>query len=140
MVFDVHVAMKWILFLALFPISFFWLRRAWRIAINKDFSEVALKRGEPPPNAEKYAPFEAVINLICGSIAVAVILGVLTAELDEETWMAIAGSTIWCKLFLSFALGRNAHLNNDLKKSREEKAAKAAAKAAAEAQAKAINE
>lgn len=136
MVFDVHVAMTWILFLALFPISFFWLRRAWRIAINKDFSEVALKRGEPPPNAEKYAPFEAAINLICGSIAVAVIIGVLTGEMDYDTWMAVAGSTIWCKFFLSFALGRNAHLNAEIRKKQEEKAAKAAA----EAQAKAAGE
>ena len=123
--------LAWILFLALFPISFFWLRRAWRIAINKDFSEVALKRGEPPPNAEKYAPFEAAINLICGSIAVAVIIGVLSGEMDYDTWMAVAGSTIWCKFFLSFALGRNAHMNYALQKSREEKAAQAAAEAKA---------
>lgn len=133
MVFDVHVAMTWILFLALFPISFYWLRRAWRIAINKDFSEVALKRGEPPPNAEKYAPFEAAINLICGSIALAVILGVLTGEMAYDTWMAVAGSTIWCKFFLSFALSRNAHMNADLKRRQAEKAA---ARAAAEAQAR----
>lgn len=56
MVFDVSVAISWILFLALFPITFFWLRRAWRIAINKDFSEVAVKRGQPPANPARYAP------------------------------------------------------------------------------------
>lgn len=132
MVFDVNVAMTWILFLALFPITFFWLRRAWRIAINKDFSEVALRRGEPPPDAEKYAPFEAVINLVCGSIALAVIFGVLAGEIEYDNWMAIAGSTIWCKFFLSFALGRHAYMKQTLKKMQEEKAAKAAGKAAAE--------
>jgi len=36
MVFDVSVAMTWILFLALFPITFYWLRRAWRIVVRKD--------------------------------------------------------------------------------------------------------
>lgn len=133
MVFDVSVAMTWILFLALFPISFFWLRRAWRIAINKDFSEVALKGGEPPPNAEKYAPYEAAINLICGSIAVAVIFGVVAGEMEYDTWMAVAGSTIWCKFFLSFALGRNAHMNAALKQKQQEQAAKAAAEAQARA-------
>ncbi len=45
MVFDVSVALTWILFLALFPMAYFWLRRAWRIGVKRDFSEVALKRG-----------------------------------------------------------------------------------------------
>jgi hypothetical protein len=112
MVFNVHVALTWILFLALFPMAFFWLRRAWRIAINKDFSEVAIKHGEPPPNPEKFAPYEAVINLVAGSVAVAVIAGVIAGELAYDDWMAIAGSTIWCKFFLSFALSRQAHPMN----------------------------
>ena len=112
MVFNVHIAMTWILFLALFPITFFWLRRAWRIAINKDFSEVAIKHGEPPPNPEKWAPYEAVINLVGGSITAATIAGVIAGELEYDTWMAIAGSTIWCKFFLSFALSRQAHPMN----------------------------
>ena len=34
-----------ILFLALFPMAFFWLRRAHRIFIKKNYSEVALKKG-----------------------------------------------------------------------------------------------
>ncbi len=109
MIFNVSVAMTWILFLALFPITFFWLRRAWRIAIQKDFSEVALKHGIAPPNPEKWAPYEAVINLVAGSVTLAVIAGVLAGELEYDSWMAIAGSTIWCKFFLSFALSRQAH-------------------------------
>lgn len=112
MAFNVHIALTWILFLALFPITFFWLRRAWRIAINKDFSEVALKHGEPPTNPEKWAPYEAVINLVAGSITAATIAGVLAGELEYDTWMAIAGSTIWCKFFLGFALSRQAHPMN----------------------------
>ena len=109
MVFNVHIAMTWILFLALLPISFFWLRRAWRIAINKDFSEVALKHGEPPANPEKWAPYEAVLNLVAGTITSATIVGIVAGELEYDSWMAIAGSTIWCKFFLSFALSRQAH-------------------------------
>jgi hypothetical protein len=112
MAFNVHIAMTWILFLALFPITFFWLRRAWRIAINKDFSEVAIKHGESPPNPEKWAPYEAVINLVAGSVTAATIAGVLAGELEYDTWMALAGSTIWCKFFLSFALSRQAHPMN----------------------------
>ena len=46
--------------------------------------------------------------------------------LDREDWMALAGSTLWIKLFLSFALGRQAHGNATMlaeasKKKRAEK-------------------
>ncbi len=110
MVFDFSVALTWILFLALFPMAFFWLRRAWRILVGRDFSEVALRRGEPPPDPARYAPWEAAINLVAGGIATGVIVGVALAQLDYATWTAIAGSTIWCKFFASFILGRQAHL------------------------------
>lgn len=109
MVFDISVAMTWILFLALFPISFYWLRRAWRILFRHDFSEVALKRGESPANPAKFAPYSAAINLIATAILVAVIISVVTATLDYETWSAIAGSTIWMKLIFDFILSRQAH-------------------------------
>ena len=109
MIFDVSVAITWVLFLALFPMAFFWLRRVWRIVVNKDFSEVALKGGMPPANAQKYAPYEAAINLVAGAIAVATIGGIVTGSLEYDTWTAIAGSTIWCKFFASFALSRQAH-------------------------------
>ncbi len=109
MVFDVSVALTWVLFLALFPMAFFWLRRAWRIVVRRDFSEVALKRGVSPPNPKKFAPYEAVINMIAGTIAVVVVLGVLVAQMPYDTWTAIAGSTIWCKFFASFILSRHAH-------------------------------
>lgn len=109
MVFDVNVALTWILFLALFPIAFFWLRRAWRILIRRDFSEVALKRGVSPPNPEKFAPFEMAANLVAGVVIVVVIVSVLLGHLDYGTWTAIAGSTLWCKFFFSFALSRHAH-------------------------------
>lgn len=109
MVFDVSVALTWILFLALFPIAFFWLRRVWRIVVKRDFSEVALKRGESPANPARYAPFAAAINLIGGIIIVFVIFGVVTARFDYETWSAIAGSTIWMKFIFDFILSRQAH-------------------------------
>lgn len=109
MVFDVNVAMTWLLFLALFPIAYFWLRRAWRIAIKRDFSEVALKRGESPPNPERYAPYAVAINLLGAVVVLYVILGVLTATLDYATWSATAGMTIWMKIIADFILGRQAH-------------------------------
>ena len=117
MVFDISVAMTWILFLALFPISFFWLRRAWRIIVRRDFSEVALKRGQPPDNQEKFAPYSAAINLIGGGILVGVIAGVVTGHLAYETWSAMAGSTIWMKLIFDFILSRQAHLTVTKRKS-----------------------
>ena len=109
MVFDISVAMNWLLFLALFPIAFFWLRRAWRISVRKDFSEVALKHGVVPDNQARYAPYAAAINLLAGVVIVIVILGVVTAYYDYATWSAMAGTTIWLKLIADFILRRHAH-------------------------------
>jgi hypothetical protein len=109
MVFDIGVALTWLLFLALFPMAFIWLRRAWRILFKRDFSEVALRRGEPPPDAERWAPYEFVINLLAGGIAAFLIVGVLFGALAYETWTAIGGTTLWCRLFAGFALSRHAH-------------------------------
>ena len=102
--------LNWVFLLALFPVAFFWLRRAWRILVRRDFSEVALKKGVPPPDAEKFAPYEMVINLIGGVVMVGVLVAVLVFQaLERQDWIAIAGSTLWIKLFASFALGRHAH-------------------------------
>ena len=109
MVFDISVAMTWLLFLALFPIAFYWLRRAWRILIKRDFSEVGLKRGESPRNPEKFAPYCALINMIGGIVVVFVIVGVITGTLEYSTWSAIAGSTIWMKFIFDYILSRHAH-------------------------------
>ncbi len=109
MVFDVGVALTWILFLALFPVAFFWIRRAWRIVVRRDFSEVALKRGRSPDDPAKFAPYAAAINIIGGGVIVFVILGVVTGAFQYETWTAIAGSTLWIKFMLDFALSRHAH-------------------------------
>ncbi len=87
---------NWLFLLALFPVAFFWLRRAYRILIQRDFSEVALKKGVAPPNAEHYAPYEMAINLVGGVIMV----GVLVAVLGFQALM---------KLLASFALSRHAH-------------------------------
>jgi hypothetical protein len=109
MAFDVNLAMTWILFLAIFPMAFIWLRRAWRIFIQKDHSEVALKKGEPPPNPKKWAPVVGTVNLIAGASAVSVIIGVLLGYFPYGTWTAIAGSTIWLKLIIDFIISRQAH-------------------------------
>jgi hypothetical protein len=115
----------WVFLLALFPVAFFWLRRAWRILVRKDFSEVALKKGVPPANADKYAPYEMAINLIGGVVMAGVLVSVLGIPLlsvfaglsegadayvlGRDDWIAVAGSTLWVKLFASFALSRQAH-------------------------------
>lgn len=109
MVFDVSVAMTWLLFLALFPITFFWLRRAWVIAVKRDTSDVALKRGVAPPNQARYAPFALLINLVGAGTLIFVIVGVAIGSLAYETWSAIAGSTIWMKIVFDFILSRQAH-------------------------------
>jgi hypothetical protein len=109
MVFDISLVITWILFLALFPMAFFWLRRAWRIFKNKDYSEIALKGGETPADPEKWAPYTGIINLAAGAVAVITILGVLVGLLPYKTWSAIVGVTLWMKIFADFVVSRQAH-------------------------------
>ncbi len=105
----VSLALNWILFLALFPATFVWWRRVWRIIVRQDYSEVALKRGEPPPDAERWAPYTAAVNLVAGTLTAYTIYAVVVEAAPFERWTAIAGTTIWLKLILDFAISRHAH-------------------------------
>ncbi len=118
MIFDISVAMTWVLFLALFPMAFFWLRRAWRVFKNKDYSEVALKRGVAPANQEKWALVVGLLNLLAGGICVWIIIGVpiwigtgiLIGPFEQyDSWSAVAGVTIWGKIFADFIIRMQAH-------------------------------
>ncbi|MBX3599709.1 MAG: hypothetical protein KF863_03745 [Rubrivivax sp.] len=109
MVFNPSIALNWILYLALLPMAFFWLRRAWRIAVRRDYSEVALKRGEPPANPARWARWQLLIDGTAGLVAATVFVLVPLLGLPFETWTALAGSTVICKIFLDFALSRQAH-------------------------------
>jgi hypothetical protein len=107
---SISVILNWLLLLALFPMAFFWLRRAWRIFIKKNYSEVALKRGLPPSNPKKWAPFVGIINLVCGGAAVWIIIAVLVlARYPFETWNAYAGITIWGKIIADLIIRFQAH-------------------------------
>lgn len=103
-------AMLWIIYLALYPMAFIWLRRAYRIIVKRDFSEVALRRGEPPKNPAKFAPYTAAINLVAGFVALVTAIAVFAGPLPFATWTAIAGTTLWVKIFADFIVGRHAHL------------------------------
>lgn len=124
MMLDVSTVMFWLLFLALFPISFTWFRRAYRIIRNKDYSEVALSRGVSPPNASRYAPFAAAVNVIAGLSLVFVILsvvlfgafGIVWLNPDFQHWVAVAGSTIWLKIIFDFIISQQAKMFNKRQK------------------------
>lgn len=116
MIIDISIVVSWILFLVLFPMAFFWLRRAYRIFVKKNYEEVALKRGEPPANPEKWAPATGIINLLAGGTALVTIAGVLltfvglTNPLSHYTvWYSVTGVTIWFKIFADFIISRQAH-------------------------------
>jgi len=108
MVFDISIAITWMLFLALFPMAFIWLRRAWKIFIKRDYSEVALKGGEAPPDPKKWAPATGIINLVAGAAALITIVGVIFALFPYKTWSSIAGVTLWMKIFADFIISRQA--------------------------------
>lgn len=132
MVFDISSVITWLLFLAMFPMTFIWLRRAYRIFIKKNYSEVALKRGEAPPDPAKWAPATGIVNLAAGTTTLVTLLAVLlTPVLGQnffspyKTWSAIAGVTIWFKIFADYIVSRQAHpfelgRKKDNKKDKEE--------------------
>jgi len=114
----ISLVLTWVLFLALFPMAFIWLRRAWRIFKNKDYSEVALKGGKPPANQDKWAIVVGLLNLVAGAICVWIIIGVpvwiasgllLGPFKDYDSWSAIAGTTIWGKILADFIIRMQAH-------------------------------
>ncbi len=109
MIFDVNVAMTWILFLALFPMAFIWLRRAFKIFIKKNYSEVALKKGNPPANPKKWAPLVGIVNLLAGCVSVYTIFTVLLGLAPYSDWSAMAGITIWGKIFADLIIRMQAH-------------------------------
>ncbi|MDW7644455.1 MAG: hypothetical protein SCI25_05390 [Desulfuromonadales bacterium] len=121
-----NFVLQWVLFLALFPMAFFWLRRAWRIFGKRDYSEVALRRGESPPHPEKWATLVGLVNLAAGLVAVGTTLGILLglgALRDPQSWIAVAGSTIWIKIFLDFIISRQAHPMNLGRKKKKDSSA-----------------
>ena len=117
LMFDISSVITWILFLALFPMAFIWLRRAYRIFVKKNYSEVALKRGEAPADPAKWAPATGIVNLLAGGTALVTIIGVLlypatgisTVFKDYRNWSAVAGVTIWFKVFADSIVSRLAH-------------------------------
>ena len=117
LMFDISSVITWILFLALFPMAFIWLRRAYRIFVKKNYSEVALKRGEAPADPAKWAPATGIVNLLAGGTALVTIIGVLlypvtgisTVFKDYRNWSAVAGVTIWFKVFADYIVSRQAH-------------------------------
>ena len=109
MILDVSIVMTWILFLALFPMAFFWLRRAYRIFVKKNYSEVALKRGVSPANPKKWAPIVGLLNLAAGCSCLYVIFCVVMGLYPYATWSAIAGTTIWGKIMADFIIRMQAH-------------------------------
>jgi hypothetical protein len=109
MYFYVSLALTWLLFLALFPVSFFWGKRAYKIFIKRDYSEVALKRGVAPAKPAKFAPYVGLLNLTGALIAAYTIFGVLVFHFPYDKWSAMAGSTIWGKILLDWMIRQHAH-------------------------------
>jgi hypothetical protein len=130
---DISTAIKYLLFLAIIPMCFIWLRRAYRIFIKHDYSEVALKGGEAPANPKKWAPVTGIINLAAGSIALMILLsvplwvafGIRVGPLHEYgSWSSVAGITLWFKVFADYIVSRQAHPFVVGRKNAEKKEAK----------------
>jgi hypothetical protein len=108
---NIYIILNWIMLLGLIPLSIFWIRNAWKVAVKKDLSYVALKRGTVPNNPKKYASYYVALNLISGLILATVFLLVFIAGLEYGIWTSIVGPTIWMKVIADFILRRHAHTN-----------------------------
>jgi hypothetical protein len=108
---SIFTVLTWLMFVGFFPLSFFWLKRAWVIGKRKDYSYVALKRGIPPKDPQKYAGLFVATNLISGLVIFALIVLIVLMGLSYQIWTAVAGTTIWIKLFAEFIISRHAHMN-----------------------------
>ena len=101
--------LNWVLYIALFPAAYFWLRRSFRIFIKHDYSEVALKRGESPPNPKRWAPVAGLSNLAAGAVAIWLIVTIPMGRYEFAKWIEIAGLTLWGKIIIDFIISRQAH-------------------------------
>ena len=81
----------------------------WRIFVKKNYSEVATKRGVSPPNPRKWAPIVGLLNLAAGGMCAWVIISVLMGLYPYNTWSAMAGITIWGKIFADLIVRMQAH-------------------------------
>jgi len=63
----------------------------------------------PPANPKKWAPFVGLLNLVCGGMAVWIIISVVLGLYSYQTWNAMAGLTIWGKIFTDFIIRLQAH-------------------------------
>ncbi|MBM4400229.1 MAG: hypothetical protein FJ041_07885 [Candidatus Cloacimonetes bacterium] len=106
----VHLFFTWVLFIGLFPFSFFWLRNAWKIFVLKEYANVALKGGKSPDEPHKYAFLCGLVNLLGGLVFAIVIVLILLMGLHYDTWSAIVGVTLWMKLLADLAISRYAHM------------------------------
>ncbi len=110
--------LNYLMFIGLLPLSFFWLRKAWKVGINKDYSCVALKRGVAPENPKRFAIFTIIINLIGGLFLFGLFIFILLTGIYNyySTWTSAAGITLWMKFIADFILSRQAHFNKMLSK------------------------
>lgn len=106
---QVVLVFNWILFIGLIPLSVFWLRRGLKIWLKKDYSLVVLWKGRSPKNAEKYAFYAVISNLMAGVIFLSVFFMVLIIGLDYDIWTAIVGITFWMKILIDFNVSMYAH-------------------------------
>ncbi len=123
-------AMAWILFLALFPMVFFWWRKAWRIFFKKDYSDVCIKKGKAPARPKKWAIFVGIGNILSGAVALLIIVkvGLFTYYYHDinfiadtfSAWSEVIGITIWVKILFEFILKQQAHPMKFGRKKKEE--------------------
>ncbi len=108
---DAGVILTWVLFfLALFPMVFCLVTQSVPyIFLIKITPKLHLSVENHLRILKKWAPFTGIINLTAGLIAFWTIIGVVVLGYEYSKWSAMAGCTIWGKIFADWILRNQAH-------------------------------
>ncbi|PPE69109.1 hypothetical protein IS481_02470 [Caldimonas thermodepolymerans] len=103
------VLLAWLLLLLGIALAALCLKRAWTIIVRRNFAEVAVRRGQPPRDPERWAPYAAGIHLVCGALMTGAVLAALLGLAPYATWTGTIGLTLWGYLLALHLLARAAH-------------------------------
>ena len=90
----VVTVVNFIMFYALLPIAFLFIRKAYKVGKKKDYTRVALKRGESPKNPQKYAKVTVGINLVAGLVLLGLFIYIQTIAIMNVVILSNSDFTV----------------------------------------------
>jgi hypothetical protein len=108
MIFYLELAVAWVLFLAIFPLTVGMFYRAWKIAVRREWHYVAPWYGNPVPQPQRWAHWFAGINMLGGSVLFAILISIIVFGAPFSKWATAVALTIWMYYITTQLLARKA--------------------------------